>query len=298
MFVSKRGNAGRPRSRRTLATEENILEAIHQDGTRSSRSVASELGIPCHSTVLATLHENNLKPFHFCKVQPLYENDNVARMAFCTTMQNRIQDEPNFVQKILWTDECTFTRDGVFNSHNMHTWAEENPRQCIEFGHQRKFSVNVWVGLIGAHIIGPFFLEPRLNANGYLELLEEMEENLPLALITRLIYMHDGAPPHTAIRARNWLDAHFPNRWIGRYGPIAWPPRSPDLNPLDFFLWGFIKDKVYQTPPINTEDVRERIRAAVQLITPDMLQNVINSIPQRIELCLQTHGFQFEHLRR
>ncbi|KAJ4433406.1 hypothetical protein ANN_15665 [Periplaneta americana] len=41
----------------------------------------------------------------------------------------------------------------------------------------------------------------------------------------------------------------FPGRRIGRTGPIRWPPRSPDLTPLDFFFWGFIKDRVYATKP-------------------------------------------------
>jgi hypothetical protein len=43
------------------------------------------------------------------------------------------------------------------------------------------------------------------------------------------------------------LDATFPNRSVGRDGPTPWPPRSPDITPLDFFLWGYVKDKVYST---------------------------------------------------
>jgi len=37
----------------------------------------------------------------------------------------------------------------------------------------------------------------------------------------------------------------FPDAWIGRGGPIPWPPQSPDLSPLDFFLWGYIKNNGY-----------------------------------------------------
>jgi hypothetical protein len=48
----------------------------------------------------------------------------------------------------------------------------------------------------------------------------------------RMHFQQDGAPPH-------------PGRWIGRAAPLPWPPRSPDLTPLDFFLWGFVKDRVY-----------------------------------------------------
>ena len=40
----------------------------------------------------------------------------------------------------------------------------------------------------------------------------------------------------------------FPNRWIGRDVPTTWPPRSPDINPLNFLLWRYVKDKVFSTP--------------------------------------------------
>ncbi|PNF38659.1 hypothetical protein B7P43_G01211, partial [Cryptotermes secundus] len=55
-----------------------------------------------------------------------------------------------------------------------------------------------------------------------------------------IIFQQDGAP----------LNATFQNRWIGRGGPIRWPPRSPVLTPLDFFLWGYVKDRVF-VPPVN-----------------------------------------------
>ncbi|KAJ4429330.1 hypothetical protein ANN_26334 [Periplaneta americana] len=42
-------------------------------------------------------------------------------------------------------------------------------------------------------------------------------------------------------------DGSRSGRWIGRGGPVAWPAQSPDLTPLDFFLWGCMKEKVYQT---------------------------------------------------
>jgi len=41
--------------------------------------------------------------------------------------------------------------------------------------------------------------------------------------------------------------AQYPERWIGRRGAIKWPPRSPDLTPLDYFMWGYLKERVYKT---------------------------------------------------
>ncbi|EZA53536.1 hypothetical protein X777_07004, partial [Ooceraea biroi] len=54
--------------------------------------------------------------------------------------------------------------------------------------------------------------------------------------------------------ARNILNEPFPDRWIGRGGRISWPARSPDLTPLDFFLWGHLKNEVYRDIPNYNND--------------------------------------------
>ncbi|KAJ4447231.1 hypothetical protein ANN_09235 [Periplaneta americana] len=61
-------------------------------------------------------------------------------------------------------------------------------------------------------------------------------EDAPLINRQHIHFLHDGAPAHFSRTARRYLDRRFPDRWIGRGGPIAWPPRSPDRNPLDFYL--------------------------------------------------------------
>ena len=62
-----------------------------------------------------------------------------------------------------------------------------------------------------------------------------------------IIFQQDGAPSHWGSHVRRFLDATFPNRWIGRDGPTPWPPRSPDNTPTDFFLWRYVKNKVFDT---------------------------------------------------
>ena len=71
--------------------------------------------------------------------------------------------------------------------------------------------------------------------------------------IVDFIFQQDGAPPHYNFDVRAHLNAILPGRWIGRASHndsplLPWPPRSPDLNPCDFFLWGYIKDRVYVPP--------------------------------------------------
>jgi hypothetical protein len=69
------------------------------------------------------------------------------------------------------------------------------------------------------------------------------------------------------------LYATFPNRWIGRNGPTPWPSRSPDINPLYFFLWGYVKDKVFSTPVPDITNLKARITDAFATITEGMLDN-------------------------
>jgi hypothetical protein len=65
-------------------------------------------------------------------------------------------------------------------------------------------------------------------------------------------FQQDSAPPHYHRDVRKCLNTHFPGRWIGRAAQILWPPCSPDLTPLDFFLWGFVQDQVCMPPlPAN-----------------------------------------------
>jgi len=70
------------------------------------------------------------------------------------------------------------------------------------------------------------------------------------------------------------LDETFPNRGIGKGRPTPWPPRSPDINPLDFFLWGYVKDKEFSTPDPDITNLNAPTTDAFATITEDMLENM------------------------
>jgi len=93
-----------------------------------------------------------------------------------------------------------------------------------------------------------------------------------------IIFQQDGAPPHLGSHIHQFLDATFPNRWIGRDGLTLWPPRSPDITPLDFFLWGYVKDIVFLTPVPDIINLKTRITDTFATITEDMLENTWREI--------------------
>jgi hypothetical protein len=112
----------------------------------------------------------------------------------------------------------------------------------------------------------------------------------------RIYFQQDGAPPHYLEEVREYLNTRLPGRWIGRAAPIAWPPRSPDLTPLDFFLWGFVTNRVFVPHlPENVAELQTRITAAaVAEVTPEMLHSVWQDIGYRWDICRITNGSHIE----
>ena len=66
-------------------------------------------------------------------------------------------------------------------------------------------------------------------------------------------FQQDGATAHTSLRAREWLTNQFGNKIISHYMEFPWPARSPDLSPLDYFLWGYVKKHVLKRQPADIE---------------------------------------------
>jgi hypothetical protein len=56
---------------------------------------------------------------------------------------------------------------------------------------------------------------------------------------------------------------------MGRGGPVPWPPRSPDLNPLDYCVWGHVKSLVYTSAVDTVEELQHRIEGAGQQISTE-----------------------------
>jgi hypothetical protein len=93
--------------------------------------------------------------------------------------------------------------------------------------------------MIGNLLIGPFALEQHLTASNYLNFLKNelplLMEDVSLETKRGIFLQHDEAPPHFD-QITAYLNQRYENRWIGHRGPVTWPPRSPDLSRLIFFM--------------------------------------------------------------
>ncbi|GFW75109.1 transposable element Tc3 transposase [Trichonephila clavipes] len=92
-----------------------------------------------------------------------------------------------------------------------------------------------------------------------------------------LWFQQDGATCHTARATIDLLKDTFGDRLISRFGPVNWPPRSCDLTPLDYFLWGYVKSLVYADKPQTLDHLEDNIRRVIAYIRPQMLEKVIEN---------------------
>jgi hypothetical protein len=77
---------------------------------------------------------------------------------------------------------------------------------------------------------------------------------------------------------------------MSRFGDKAWPLLSPDLSACDFFLWGYLKQKVYLNRPNTIQALKENIPAEIARIPQDTLRKVMHSVRLPRQFCLESVG--------
>ena len=209
--------------RRPIVNENNaadILASAALNPHASCRQMEKKSGISQRS-VLRILHEHKFHSYRMSLYQDLYDNDFLNRVNFCNWIRRKMHTDVSFLSHVIFSGKANFAYTGNVNRHNMHYWANENPRWTITVPFQRL--------------------------------------------------------------------------WIGLGGPVAWPPRSPDLTSPDHFLWGFVEECVMAVASTTPDDMKERILQTCTEITSQMLAEVRRSFHQRINKCSQVESHHFEH---
>ncbi|KMQ82897.1 transposable element tc3 transposase [Lasius niger] len=308
-FDVKPGRGRRPVS---AAAVEDVATALQEQtssdaGISSARGMSRMLDMPI-STVRKVLR-NILRcyPYKITHVQQLLPADLKSRESFALQFLARMEVDKEWPWNILWSDEAHFHLHGSVNTQNCRIWATENPFHLHSLPlHSEK--VTVWCGITATFIVGPFFFEEitpagpvtctvtgkryeALLRNHVLPALQQRQ------CVDRTIFMQDGAPPHIATSVKQLLRAQFGvDRIISRHFPTTWPPRSPDLNPCDFWLWGYLKSVVYNGRIQNLADLKASITHHIHCISADTLRSVVEHAVLRFQLVAEQGGGHIEQL--
>ncbi|GBN16325.1 hypothetical protein AVEN_182483-1, partial [Araneus ventricosus] len=125
-------------------------------------------------------------------------------------------------------------------------------------------------------------------------ILKYVQESPPL-VCKKVSFFNRTALLHTTatLFVSFWIQ-HSPQRWIGRGAVMAWPPRSPDLTLLDFYLWGYVKQHVYSERINDINHLKQRITDVIHSLTPDVLTRVWEELDYRLDMCRATNGAHIE----
>jgi hypothetical protein len=198
--------------------------------------------------------------------------------------------DDHFLEKVQFSDEATFHVSSAVNCCNVRKWGTENPHAYVK--HQRDSpKANVFRAISSQKVYGPFFFdEETITGMTCLDMLQlclmPQSQNIPT-----FIFQQDGNPAYFHCEVRHYLNTVLPGRWIqcasGNYQPLMqWTPRSPDNILCDFFLWRYVKDRVFAPPlPCDLADLEAQINAAVKNIDAPMLTRVWHELEYRIGVC-------------
>lgn len=131
---------------------------------------------------------------------------------------------------------------------------------------QWEFKFNIWCGSFDGYLLRPCELPSLLNGDLYLNFLQiqltDLLDDLPLNLRSNMYFMQEDALAHFTLPVRNYLNTHFPDRWIGSGSEMSWPARCPDFNSMDFCV--YMKSLVYEDTINTREELREKNEIATQ----------------------------------
>lgn len=161
-----------------------------------------------------------------------------------------------------------------------------------------------WIGILGGHIYGPYWFVDdagrsiSVTSEVYLKMLQEkMWPDLQTRRdLRRVWFMQDGAPVHTTPNVLNWLNDRFHGQVISNKSSVVWPPQSPDLNPCDFWFWGYAEFIVWKECPMSLQSLVDTVEVFSTVLEKDDILKATGSINRRIEKCLEMEGHHFQQL--
>jgi hypothetical protein len=192
-------------------------------------------------------------------------------------------------KRVIWSDETKINRFG--SDGRQWVWKKKGQglidreiQGTVKFGGG---NVMVW-GCMGWEGVGRLAeVEGRMDAKQYVAILEDhllpsIEESG--IFDEEVIFQQDGDSKHTSILAQEWMETN-------NITLLDWPAQSPDISPIEH-LWVHLKARLneYPTPSKGVWETWERAVEVWNNIGPEVCQNLIESVPRRLEAVIKAKG--------
>lgn len=303
--VKRLPGSGRPRSVRTQDNIDAVAElAMSQEdkpGThRSVRQISHELSVPRSSVHNMIRKDLRLKCLKKERAQELTPANKMAR---CDRARRLLQKYPEHIVDFIWfSDEKLFTIAAPSNAQNDRLYVNSGVKKKEISGARllrtrltfsKSVMVSVAVSALGCSSI--HFLEPGVKIDGQYYRNFVLREML-LPEIRHIsggffIFQQDSAPAHRANATIELLKKDTPDF----IPPDLWPPNSPDLNPVDYSIWGILQERVYRARIADLDELKQRLQMEWANMDQAIITAAIRQWRRRLSACVQAGGGHFEH---
>ncbi|XP_032687204.1 uncharacterized protein LOC116851661 [Odontomachus brunneus] len=289
-----RKSHSKEKSVRTPAIIERAQELISEDPGLSLTKLAKTLGVS--DTTMRRIAEEDLRfKSYVIKVrQMLSEAAKMNRVARCNLLLCSLKNEAAGRIRF-FSDEKIFSVDAKVNRRN-DRWLARDPED-VPIIARTKFPVSVHVlGVVSSegHVMPPHFFQKKetVTKEVYLHVLTKIVKPWieTVAAGKPYVFQQDGAPAHTSHLVQNWLSDKMDMFWSKEF----WPPNSPDLNPLDYYVWSVIERVTNKSRHPNVTSLQTSIGAAFANIDKDALQRACQRFRMRIEAVIKAKGGYIE----
>ena len=271
----------------------DLKKKIESDPTTSMRRLANTFNVDPRTIGKAIHDDLGLNSYVRTPRHLLTSVMKERRLERCKKVLNSLKSNPSTVK--IYSDKKIFTVDQVYNRRNDRWLAEskEEVKGVFRTKHPQQIMVLGVVASDGRKM-PPYMFKPKekIDQHVYYKVLRYtilpwLKANYPAG---NYVWTQDGAPAHTSDKAQKFCSLNMANFWDKTF----WPPSSPDLNVLDFAVWGYLERLTNKTPHKNVDDLKASIMKHWDEMSADFLVRSCASFRRRVEAVIAVEGGHIE----